>query len=44
MTAKSSVVFDVSPLEDSTDMHELEQAIRDIDMDGLEWKGCMDVV
>ena len=36
--AKSSILFDVKPLDDETDMAELERRVREIALDGLEWK------
>ena len=38
--AKSSVVLDVKPWDDETDMKALEQAVRSIQMDGLVWGAC----
>lgn len=35
--AKSSVVLDVKPWDDTTDMNELERHVRSIEMDGLLW-------
>jgi len=35
---KSAVVIDVKPWEDTTDMAEMERRIREIELDGLEWK------
>ncbi|KAL7676663.1 hypothetical protein ACOME3_002911 [Neoechinorhynchus agilis] len=35
--AKSNVVFDVKPWEDSTDLVEMERRVRNIQMDGLSW-------
>lgn len=35
--AKSSIVFDVKPWDDETDMKELEEGVRKIAMDGLLW-------
>jgi len=35
--AKSSVILDVKPWDDETDMKELEKAVRGIGMDGLVW-------
>lgn len=35
--AKSSVIVDVKPWEDTTDMKEMEQRVRAITMDGLIW-------
>jgi len=35
--AKSSVVFDVKPWDDETDMAEMERLVRKIQMDGLVW-------
>jgi len=37
---KSAVVIDVKPWEDTTDLVELERLIRQIEMDGLEWKAA----
>ncbi|GFR03000.1 elongation factor 1-beta [Trichonephila clavata] len=37
LVAKSSVVLDVKPWSDETDMKELEIAVREIAMDGLTW-------
>lgn len=35
--AKSSVVLDVKPWDDETDMVELEKNVRSIELDGLLW-------
>ncbi|GFY78358.1 elongation factor 1-beta [Trichonephila inaurata madagascariensis] len=35
--AKSSVVLDVKPWDDETDMGELEKRVRTIECDGLKW-------
>uniref|UniRef100_A0A2S2R0L4 Elongation factor 1-beta n=1 Tax=Sipha flava TaxID=143950 RepID=A0A2S2R0L4_9HEMI len=35
--AKSSIVLDVKPWDDETDMKQLEQQVRTIVMDGLVW-------
>jgi len=35
--AKSSVVLDVKPWDDETDMQEMEKRVRTIEMDGLVW-------
>lgn len=37
MIAKSSVLFDVKPWDDETDMAETERLVRTIEMDGLVW-------
>nr|CAI5827546.1 unnamed protein product [Callosobruchus analis] len=37
LIAKSSIVLDVKPWDDETDMKELEKATRSIEMDGLVW-------
>ncbi|XP_018567488.1 elongation factor 1-beta' [Anoplophora glabripennis] len=37
LIAKSSIVLDVKPWDDETDMGELEKATRTIEMDGLIW-------
>eukprot|EP01102_Stenamoeba_stenopodia_P017510 TRINITY_DN628_c0_g1_i1.p1 TRINITY_DN628_c0_g1~~TRINITY_DN628_c0_g1_i1.p1 ORF type:complete len:217 (-),score=84.90 TRINITY_DN628_c0_g1_i1:59-709(-) len=36
--AKSAVILDVKPIDDETDMAELERLVREIQMEGLEWK------
>ncbi|GFV97007.1 elongation factor 1-delta [Trichonephila clavipes] len=35
--AKSSVVLDVKPWDDETDMGELEKCVRTVECDGLKW-------
>lgn len=35
--AKSSVILDVKPWDDETDMKELEKKVRTVEMDGLIW-------
>merc|ERR1711893_210016 len=35
--AKSSLLLDVKPWDDETDMTELEKSVRSIEMDGLLW-------
>lgn len=37
LIAKSSVVLDVKPWDDETDMAALEKAVRSVQMDGLVW-------
>ena len=37
---KSSVLLDVKPWDDETDMAKLEQSVRAIHMDGLLWGAC----
>ncbi|KAF7265207.1 elongation factor 1-beta'-like [Rhynchophorus ferrugineus] len=37
LIAKSSVVLDVKPWDDETDMKEMETNVRTIEMDGLVW-------
>ena len=37
VVAKSSVILDVKPWDDETDMAELEKAVRSVVMDGLLW-------
>ncbi|CAL7948101.1 unnamed protein product [Xylocopa violacea] len=37
LIAKSSVVLDVKPWDDETDMKAMEDAVRSIQMDGLVW-------
>lgn len=38
--AKSSIVLDVKSWGDETDMKEMENAVRSIQMDGLIWGAC----
>ncbi|KAI8872571.1 elongation factor 1 beta [Ramicandelaber brevisporus] len=35
--AKSMIVYDVKPWDDETNMEELEQNVRSVEMDGLLW-------
>lgn len=35
--AKSSIIFDVKPWDDTTDLGVMEKRVRDIQMDGLLW-------
>lgn len=37
LIAKSSVLLDVKPWDDETDMKEMEKHVRSIEMDGLFW-------
>lgn len=37
LIAKSSIVLDVKPWDDETDMKELEKSARTIEMEGLVW-------
>ncbi|KAG8226399.1 hypothetical protein J437_LFUL011937 [Ladona fulva] len=37
LIAKSSIIMDVKPWDDETDMKEMEKAVRAIEMDGLLW-------
>ncbi|KAF1756351.1 hypothetical protein GCK72_012804 [Caenorhabditis remanei] len=37
--AKSSVILDVKPWDDETDLAEMEKLVRSIEMDGLVWGG-----
>jgi translation elongation factor EF-1beta len=37
VVAKSSVLLDVKPWDDETNMKELEDKVRSIEMDGLVW-------
>lgn len=38
--AKSAIVLDVKPWDDTTDLKTLEEEIRKIEMEGLEWKAA----
>jgi translation elongation factor EF-1beta len=40
LIAKSSILLDVKPWDDETDMKALEEAVRKIEMDGLLWGAC----
>lgn len=37
LIAKSSIILDVKPWDDETDMKEMETQVRTIEMDGLLW-------
>lgn len=37
LIAKSSIILDVKPWDDETDMGEMEKAVRSVEMDGLLW-------
>lgn len=38
--AKSSIVIDVKPWDDETDMNKMEKVVRSIEIDGLMWGAC----
>ncbi|VBB26409.1 unnamed protein product [Acanthocheilonema viteae] len=38
--AKSSIILDVKPWDDTTDMQEMEKLVRNIEKDGLVWGGA----
>lgn len=38
---KSSVLMDIKPWDDETDMKKLEEAVRGVQMEGLLWGACM---
>jgi hypothetical protein len=40
LIAKSSILLDVKPWDDETDMAKLEECVRSISMDGLLWGQC----
>lgn len=40
LIAKSSIILDVKPWDDETDMKEMEKAVRKIETDGLLWGAC----
>nr|GLL35430.1 elongation factor 1-delta-like [Ipomoea trifida] len=40
-SGKSSVLMDVKPWDDETDMKKLEEAVRSVTMEGLLWGACM---
>jgi len=41
--AKSTITFDVKPLDDTTDLDEVEKMVRNIKMDGLTWGAAQKV-
>lgn len=41
LAGKSSVLLDVKPWDDETDMAKLEEAVRNVKMEGLLWGACM---
>ena len=40
LIAKSNIILDVKPWEDTTDMKEMERLVRSIEADGLLWGAC----
>lgn len=40
LIAKSSIILDVKPWDDETDMKKLENIVRKIEIDGLLWGAC----
>ena len=40
LVAKSTIVLDVKPWDDETNMEELEKSVRTIELDGLLWGAC----
>lgn len=44
LIAKSSILLDVKPWDDETDMAKLEECVRSIELDGLVWGQCKSVV
>ncbi|KAL0425266.1 UNVERIFIED_CONTAM: Elongation factor 1-delta [Sesamum radiatum] len=40
-SGKSSVLLDVKPWDDETDMKKLEEAVRSVQMEGLLWGACI---
>lgn len=38
---KSSILLDVKPWDDETDMKKLEEAVRSVQQEGLTWGACM---
>lgn len=41
LAGKSSVLLDVKPWDDETDMKKLEEAVRSVKMEGLLWGACL---
>ena len=44
LIAKSTIILDVKPWDDETDMAALEQSVRSIETDGLLWGSCKSIV
>lgn len=44
LIAKSSILLDVKPWDDETDMAKLEECVRSIELDGLVWGQCKSAV
>lgn len=44
LIAKSSILLDVKPWDDETDMSKLEECVRSIELDGLVWGQCKSAV
>ena len=40
LIAKSSIILDVKPWDDETDMAEMEKLVRSLECDGLLWGVC----
>lgn len=40
VVGKSSVVLDIKPWDDETDMKKLEEAVKTVQMEGLLWGAC----
>jgi len=40
VVAKSTIVLDVKPWDDETDMSEIEKCVRSVETDGLLWGAC----
>ncbi len=38
--AKSTIVLDVKPWDDETDLNAMEKSVRSIEADGLVWGPC----
>ncbi|CAL5061175.1 unnamed protein product [Urochloa decumbens] len=43
-SGKSSVLMDVKPWDDETDMKKLEEAVRSVQMEGLTWGACKELL
>lgn len=41
---KSSILMEVKPWDDETDMKKLEECVRSVDMPGLLWGACKSII
>ncbi|CEF61187.1 Elongation factor 1-beta [Strongyloides ratti] len=41
--AKSSIILDIKPWDDTTDLVKMEESVKSIEKDGLVWGGCKQI-